>query len=37
MFRVTLDAIKKRGFYLTHAGAKEADCFLEGIERAGDQ
>jgi hypothetical protein len=32
-FTATLDAIKKRGFYLTHAGAKEADGLLEGIER----
>jgi hypothetical protein len=32
MFTATLDAIKKRGFYLTHAGAKEADGLLKGIE-----
>jgi hypothetical protein len=33
MFTATLGAIEKRGFYLTHAGAKEADGLPEGIER----
>jgi hypothetical protein len=35
MFTATLGAINKRGFYLTHAGAKEADGLLEGIELGG--
>jgi hypothetical protein len=33
MFTATLDAVKKHGFYLTHAGTKEVDALLEGIER----